>query len=295
MASGKGFDALPLRIPEKWDAVWFLSFVRDVLALGDVRNADSGPGISVDSTTDGTATISGNADIGEIADGNFVLAEASAGLANARILAAENGVLAIEDHGAGSTIRIVVVDNGIYSTKLRKSPALTVLGAPSDTPADQNVQDIPALSNDTVLRRTGDALDFGTLTLAMAPDALWTYAKIQDVSADRVLGRKTSTGVTQELTANEVLAMLGAAADGALIVKSSGAWSILAPGADGKVLTMVSGAPAWADLPAFALASKSFVTSADETATLPNSRQLVSGTGSTVNTATASQIKVDVP
>jgi hypothetical protein len=245
VASGKGFDAIPLRIPEKWDAQWFLSFVKDVLALGDVRNADSGPGISVASTTDGTATISGNADIGEIADGNFVLAEPSAGLANGRVLDAENGVLAVEDHGAGGAIRIVVIDNGIYSTKLRKSPALTVMGVPSDTPAEQNVQDIPALLNDRILRRVADALDFGLLTLGMAPAGLWTFAKLQSITTDRWLGRTTAgSGDIEELTPTQGLDMIGAT-PGTILYRGASDWLPLVPASNGDLLTLTAGVPAW--------------------------------------------------
>jgi hypothetical protein len=293
VATGKGFDAIPLRIPDKWDPEWFLGFVRDVLALGDVRNADAGPGISVDGTSDGTATISGSVDVEELTDSNFVVAEATALLANARVLDGEGGVIEIEDIGPGATIRVKIAAHGVSFDKLPIVAPYSVVGNLLDEPAQP--QAIAAGADDRILIRTGGALGFAQLTIGTAPDALWTYAKIQNVAADRVLGRKTSTGPIEELTADEVLDMLGAAADGALLAKVGGAWTPLAPGADDQVLTMVAGAPAWADLPDFALADKTFVTATDESATLANSRQLISGTGSTVDTATAGKVKVNVP
>jgi hypothetical protein len=65
---------------------------------------------------------------------------------------------------------------------------------------------IAAAANDTILRRTADQVTFGQLTVGMAPNDLWTYAKLQDVSAtNRVLGRISSgAGDIEELTAADV-------------------------------------------------------------------------------------------
>ncbi|MGH6631732.1 MAG: hypothetical protein ACREB0_00105 [Sphingopyxis sp.] len=295
MPLGNGLDVIPLRIPAKWDAAWFETFCRDVLALGDVRNSDTGPGITVEGTSDGTATISATADVEAVADAAFILSSgADPALPNSRGLEVENGVFLLET--SAGVIRLVLVDGGIFGNKIRPSAALSIMGNPNIAPAAAGVVDIVAGNNDTIMRRVADVLDFGELTVDMAPDALWPYAKIQDVSAgDRVLGRKTSIGPIEELEASEVLDMLGAAADGAVLVKVAGVWTPLAPGADDQVLTMVSGAPAWADLPDFALADATFVTEADESATLPNARQLTDGANTTINTATAGEIQVDAP
>jgi hypothetical protein len=69
---------------------------------------------------------------------------------------------------------------------------------------------ITAGANDTVLRRTADALSFGQLTVGMAPNDLWTYAKIQNVSVNgRVLGRISSgAGDIEELSPTELASVL---------------------------------------------------------------------------------------
>ncbi len=84
-----------------------------------------------------------------------------------------------------------VKDNAITDAKLRDSAAVSVVGRAANSGGDP--ADIAASANDTVLRRTGDALSFGGLTVGMAANDLWTYAKLQNVSAtDRLLGRSSS-------------------------------------------------------------------------------------------------------
>ena len=78
-----GIEQIPLRIPDRWDPVWFERFVREVLALADARNAQPGPGISISGNPNEPAVISGSANVDVIADADFVLAEANNELANA--------------------------------------------------------------------------------------------------------------------------------------------------------------------------------------------------------------------
>lgn len=52
--------------------------------------------------------------------------------------------------------------------------------------------------------------DDDSVTTAMLQDASVTYAKIQDVTADRILGRLTSAGVVSELTAAQLVTLLKA-------------------------------------------------------------------------------------
>lgn len=92
------------------------------------------------------------------------------------------------------------IDNDVVSNaKLRDSAAVSVIGRSANSTGDP--ADIAAGANDRVFRRVSDALDFGQLTVGMAPDQLWTYAKLQNVSAtDRVLGRTSSgAGVVEEI------------------------------------------------------------------------------------------------
>lgn len=104
--AGQGLDVIPLRVPEKWDAVWFETFVRDVLALADVRNAVEGSGISVEGTSDGPATLAASADVLAILTASLITVTAPpAALTQARVLEAGNGIT-ITDGGAGDTITI---------------------------------------------------------------------------------------------------------------------------------------------------------------------------------------------
>lgn len=52
--------------------------------------------------------------------------------------------------------------------------------------------------------------DDDTVTTSTIQDEAVTYAKIQDVAADRVLGRLTSSGVVSELTAAQLVTLLEA-------------------------------------------------------------------------------------
>lgn len=49
-----------------------------------------------------------------------------------------------------------------------------------------------------------------TVSTATLQDASVTYAKIQDIAADRILGRLTSSGVVSELTAADLVTLLQA-------------------------------------------------------------------------------------
>ena len=53
--------------------------------------------------------------------------------------------------------------------------------------------------------------DADSVTTVQLQNEAVTYAKIQDVTADRILGRLTSAGVVSELTAAEVATLLQAA------------------------------------------------------------------------------------
>lgn len=244
---GQGLQNIPLRIPERWDAAWFASFVRDVLALADARNVIEGPGIEITGNSDVAATFSTSDDLQQLKDQNYIVAEPSAFLANERILAGQNGVVSIDDDGAGGDITVGIETHGIGAIQLRQSVATAVMGNPTNVPA--NLDDIAAASNDTVLRRVSDALDFGQLTVGMAPNDLWTYAKLQNVSATaRILGRKTaSAGDVEECTLSDILDFLGSAAQGDILYRGASGWAYLPPDTNGYVLTTHGAAadPTW--------------------------------------------------
>jgi hypothetical protein len=91
-------------------------------------------------------------------------------------------------------------NNEINDAQLRDSVGCSVVGRATNSTGDP--ADIQASTNDRLLARTSDTLDFRQLTVGMVPDDLITYAKIQNVSAtDRLLGRSTAgSGNIEEIT-----------------------------------------------------------------------------------------------
>ncbi|GEM_PF-2680334 len=211
-----GLESIPLRIPDKWDPVWFKDFVREVLALADARNAQPGPGITIEGSPDQPAVISSSEAVGALSDQSYVLTEPSDPpeiVPNARVLTGEGGVIDVDDSGPGGNVTIKVRARGIRNRHLRDSAPFSVIGRAFETSGE--VADIQATADDTVLRRVYDGedtvLDFGELTVDMAPDGLWTYEKLQDVSgAGVVLGRASAgAGPMEELTLGTGLSLDG--------------------------------------------------------------------------------------
>jgi hypothetical protein len=115
--------------------------------------------------------------------------------------------------GSGSTSIVTTIANNVVTdAKIRQSVGYSVIGRSLSTTG--NVANIVA-GVDSVLRRsgTGDLL-FGTLVTNNIGDAQVTYTKIQNVSADRILGRITTLGVVQELTAAQIRTLINVS-DGA--------------------------------------------------------------------------------
>ena len=76
-----------------------------------------------------------------------------------------------------------------------------------------------------------------------------TYADIQDISAtSRVLGRQTAgAGSTEELTLTQLLDFVGSAAQGDVLYRGASAWTRLAAGTSGQLLSTggVGANPSW--------------------------------------------------
>ena len=108
----------------------------------------------------------------------------------------------------GTVATAGIADNQVTDAKLRDSAAVSVIGRSANSSGDP--ADIAAGANDTLLRRVSDALSFGALTLGMAGANLWTYAKLQQVSAtSRFLGRITAgAGDIEELTGTQATSLL---------------------------------------------------------------------------------------
>jgi hypothetical protein len=58
-----GIQSTPLRIPDQWSATWFRTFVAEVMAKADVRNA-VGVGITIESDGNSVATLTAGGDGG---------------------------------------------------------------------------------------------------------------------------------------------------------------------------------------------------------------------------------------
>jgi hypothetical protein len=246
---GRGLQYLPMNdVPEKWDRQWFIDFCRETLALADVRNAIEGAGISIEGNSDTEATIGTGTDVEQLIDGPYVLAEPYSFLANARTIEGENGVIDIDDDGPGQPLTVGIREGGVKNAKLRPGRECSVIGRSANSVGF--VADILAAANDRLLTRISDVLAFSQLTVGMAPDDLWTYAKLQNISAQfRILGRKSaSAGDTEECTLSEVLDFIGSAAQGDILYRGSSAWARLAAGSSGQFLqTQGAGAnPQWA-------------------------------------------------
>lgn len=95
-------------------------------------------------------------------------------------------------------------------------------------------------------------------------DASITYAKVQNVTNNRMLGN-TSGGAAapSEQTITQILDMVGSAANGDILIRSGGAWTRLAKATDGNALILTSGVPAWGGTPPiFKLSSQTASSSA---------------------------------
>jgi hypothetical protein len=96
------------------------------------------------------------------------------------------------------------------------------------------------LSNERLTTSTATvAWDLGTAGQAKAnvPDNAITFAKLQNITTQRVIGRNTAgTGDPEEVTASQVLDWIGSTR-GAVLYRGAAGWAILTPGTSGFALT----------------------------------------------------------
>ncbi|HXG79705.1 MAG TPA: DUF2793 domain-containing protein [Methyloceanibacter sp.] len=90
---------------------------------------------------------------------------------------------------AGSNATTIAA-NAVTDAKLRDSAALSVIGRASNTSGDP--ADIAAGTDGHVLRRSGTTLGFGTIATAGIGDDQVTFAKMQNVATDTLIGRDTA-------------------------------------------------------------------------------------------------------
>jgi hypothetical protein len=162
--------------------------------------------------------------------------------------------------GSGS-VAATIAFNSVTDSKLRDSAGLSVIGRQVSSAGDP--ADIVAGGNDEVLRTNGGTLSFGTIsTLCIANDAV-TFAKMQNISENVLLGRASGagTGDPGQITIGSGLAISGAGVlsatgggggmtdpmttNGDIIIRAAGVAARLGIGTDGQVLTVSSGLPSW--------------------------------------------------
>lgn len=109
-----------------------------------------------------------------------------------------------------NSITASLITNAVAYSKLAQGSALSVLGVTGNATAD--LASIAAANDGEVLRRAGTALAFGTVaTAGIANDAV-TFAKMQNLTTDRLLGRDTaSTGDPEEISLDSTLEFTGSA------------------------------------------------------------------------------------
>jgi hypothetical protein len=90
----------------------------------------------------------------------------------------------------------------------------------------------------------GGLATLGSVGTSQITDASVTYAKMQNMTASRVLG-SVAGGTPSELTASQVLNLIAGATDGDILYRTGGNWTRLAIGATGRVLQVSGGLPSW--------------------------------------------------
>lgn len=109
--------------------------------------------------------------------------------------------------GTGS-FAATIAANAVSNAKLRQSAGLSVIGRSANTTGD--VADITAANDGEVLRRSGTAIGFGTVATAGIADDAVTFAKFQNITDNRLLGRSAgSSGDMQEITVGSGLSLSG--------------------------------------------------------------------------------------
>ncbi len=101
-----------------------------------------------------------------------------------------------------------VGDDSITDAKLRESGALSVIGRSANSTG--NPADISAVAaSGSVLRESGSTLGFGTIATAGIADDAVTFAKMQNISTDTLLGRETAaSGNVEEITLGNAQVLL---------------------------------------------------------------------------------------
>lgn len=218
---------------------------------------------------DGTWAAIGGGGGGAPTDGDYLVRTANGSLSAERVVTDTSRVA--WDWGTAGQAKADIVTNSIGNTYLRQSAALSLVGRSANSTG--NVADISATAaSGAVLRESGSAIGFGTIATAGIADDAVTYAKLQNISAQyRILGRTSSgAGDAEEITTSANMVSLLGSADyatarsnlsltvgtnvqawdanldqiaalgvtkGNILVADGSAWTALAVGTDGHLLT----------------------------------------------------------
>lgn len=109
----------------------------------------------------------------------------------------------------GTLVAGNIGNDTIDNTKIRNSGPLSVIGQAANSTADP--ADISATAaSGAVLRESGSTLGFGTVATAGIANQAVTYAKIQNVTTAKLLGRATAgSGTAEEITLGTGLSLAG--------------------------------------------------------------------------------------
>src|SRR4030095_4028538 len=130
-------------------------------------------------------------------DAPYLTVSPNPGLSAERSLAV-TAPLALADGGANASLTLSLADNGVTDLKLRDSIATSVLGRATGTTGDPG--DIQATADNTVLRRAGGVVGFGTLSGAAITAGTLTNAAAADMAPWSVKARyANSFGPPQDL------------------------------------------------------------------------------------------------
>lgn len=104
-----------------------------------------------------------------------------------------------------------IANDVVTDAKLRNSAANSVIGRATNSAGDP--ADISTSTDGHVLRMSGTTLGFGTVATAGHADDSITFAKMQNINTDRLIGRDTAaSGDPEEISLNATLEFTGAGA-----------------------------------------------------------------------------------
>lgn len=190
-----GLQDIPYRIPVEWDSKWFLEFIRDVLTKVDVRNA-TGVGITIEGEADQLATLTN-----ESKDNEFIMVSTSGNLDNERVLAV-NGGLELTDNGAGFTIVVSILDNGIVFGKIQEIATSRFLGRITASTGD--VESLTGTQATTLLDAATTLLQGLVKQTVAVPDLSQTISSPPTQAEVQAISDKVDEWLAKERTSGQL-------------------------------------------------------------------------------------------